>query len=65
MSKEEKIKELIFAVLDEYEQSEQFKTRYYKFYQNTITQNIGSEDLRDLIENVELDSEDMIDEIEN
>jgi len=56
------IEQIAEEVMEEHGQSEEFKNRFIKFYENTINNNLGGTSLEKLIENVNLPEEDKIDE---
>jgi hypothetical protein len=55
------IEKIAEEVMDEYNQSEEFKDRFMTFYENTVENNLGSTSLERLIDNVELPEEDQLD----
>lgn len=61
MSSQSKIEEIADKVMDEYDQSEDFKDRFLNFYENTVENNLGSTSLERLIDNVELSEEEELD----
>lgn len=48
-------------VTSEYGQSDDFKNRFLKFYENVIENNLGSDSLERLINNVELPESEELD----
>ncbi|SEP31435.1 hypothetical protein SAMN04487948_1457 [Halogranum amylolyticum] len=48
------IERIAHEVLDEYDQSEAFKKRFLKFYENAVQGGLGLSSLEELIEDVEL-----------
>lgn len=48
-------------VMEEHNQSDEFKDRFLNFYKNTIEDNLGNTSLDRLIDNVELPEEDELD----
>jgi hypothetical protein len=61
MADQPDIEEIAEEVMDEYNQSEEFKDRFMTFYENTVENNLGSTSLERLIDNVELPEEDQLD----
>lgn len=61
MSSQNNIEEIADNVMDEYDQSEDFKDRFLNFYENTVENNLGSTSLERLIDNVELSEEEELD----
>lgn len=61
MSSKSEIEEIADKVMDEYDQSEDFKDRFLNFYENTVENNLGSTSLERLIDNVELSEEEELD----
>ena len=61
MSDQRDIEEIADEVLDEYDQSEDFKDRFMNFYENTVENNLGGTSLERLIDNVELSEEEELD----
>jgi predicted transcriptional regulator len=61
MSSQSEIEEIADKVIDEYDQSEDFKDRFLNFYENTVENNLGSTSLERLIDNVELSEEEELD----
>lgn len=61
MSSQSEIEEIADKVMDEYDQSEDFKDRFLNFYENTVENNLGSTSLERLIDNVELPEEEELD----
>jgi len=61
MAEQPEIEEIADQVMDEYNQSEEFKDRFMNFYENTIENNLGSTSLERLIDNVELHEEEQLD----
>lgn len=56
------IEPILDEVMDEFEQPDQFKSRFMKFYENTVENNLGNNSLERLIKNVRLPEEEQIDE---
>lgn len=48
-------------VMEEYGQSENVKQRFLTFYENTIDNNLGGNDLQGLINTIELTEEEKVD----
>ncbi|ODR83293.1 hypothetical protein BG842_14070 [Haladaptatus sp. W1] len=61
MSTQSEIERIAEQVIEEHNQSEDFKDRFLKFYQNTIEDNLGNTSLDRLIDSVELPEEDELD----
>jgi predicted transcriptional regulator len=61
MTSQSEIEEIADKVMDEYDQSEDFKDRFLNFYENTVENNLGSTSLERLIDNVELSEEEELD----
>lgn len=61
MADQPDIEEIAEEVMDEYNQSEEFKDRFMTFYENTVENNLGSTSLERLIDNVELLEEEKLD----
>lgn len=61
MSRQTDISEIADKIMDEYDQSEDFKDRFLNFYENTVENNLGSTSLERLIDNVELAEEEELD----
>lgn len=61
MSSKSEIEEIADKVMEEYDQSEDFKDRFLNFYENTVENNLGSTSLERLIDNVELSEEEELD----
>lgn len=61
MADQPDIEEIAEQVMDEYDQSEQFKNRFMNFHENTVENNLGSTSLERLIDNVELTEEEKLD----
>ncbi|MFB6245951.1 MAG: CxC ATPase DNA modification system associated small protein [Candidatus Nanohaloarchaea archaeon] len=55
------IEEMAERVMDEYNQSDEFRDRFMSFYENTVENNLGSTSLERLIDNVELPEEEKLD----
>lgn len=51
------IEKVIEEVGKDYDQSKHFRQRFMGFYQNTVNNNLGSSDLRNLIEKVSIPDE--------
>jgi len=62
MAEQPDIEEIAERVMDEYNQSEEFKDRFMNFYENTVENNLGSTSLERLIDNVELPEEEKLNE---
>lgn len=61
MTDKRDIEEIADDILDEYDQSEDFKDRFMNFYENTVENNLGGTSLERLIDNVELSEEEELD----
>lgn len=61
MSSKIDIERIADKVMEEHNQSDQFKDRFLQFYQNTVEDNLGTNDLGGLIDRVELPEEDELD----
>jgi hypothetical protein len=61
MADQPDIEEITEQVMDEYNQSDEFKDRFMNFYKNTVENNLGSTSLERLIDNVELPEEEKLD----
>lgn len=61
MAAQPDIEEIAEQVMDEYNQSDEFKDRFMNFYENTVENNLGSTSLERLIDNVELPEEEKLD----
>jgi hypothetical protein len=61
MADQPDIEEIAERVMDEYNQSDEFKDRFMNFYENTVENNLGSTSLERLIDNVELPEEEKLD----
>jgi hypothetical protein len=61
MAEQPDIEEIAEEVMNEYNQSEEFKDRFMTFYENTVENNLGNTSLERLIDNVELPEEDQLD----
>jgi hypothetical protein len=61
MAEQPDIEEIAERVMDEYNQSDEFKDRFMNFYENTVENNLGSTSLERLIDNVELPEEEKLD----
>jgi hypothetical protein len=57
-----RIEEIARDLLDEYDQPENFKNRFIKFYENITENNYDRNSVERLIENIELPEEEKIDE---
>jgi len=55
------IERIAHEVLEEYDQSEIFKKRFMKFYENAVQGDLGLSSLEELIEDVELLEEEELD----
>jgi hypothetical protein len=62
MTSEDKIEEIVAEVAEEHGQSGAFADRFMKFYDNALENNLGGTSLERLIEQVELPTEEEIDE---
>lgn len=56
MSSQE-VEEIAEEVMDKHDQSKKVKKQFLNFYKNTINNNVGSNDLKQLIKTVELSEE--------
>lgn len=54
------IEKIAEEVMEKHEQSEKFKKRFIKFYENTVNNNLGGTSLERLIDNVELSEEEKV-----
>ncbi|MDZ7735942.1 MAG: CxC ATPase DNA modification system associated small protein [Gammaproteobacteria bacterium] len=61
MTDQRDIEEIADEILEEYDQSEDFKDRFMNFYENTVENNLGGTSLERLIDNVELSEEEELD----
>ena len=61
MADQPDIEKIAERVMDEYNQSDEFKDRFMNFYENTVENNLGSTSLERLIDNVELPEEEKLD----
>ena len=61
MADQPDIEEIAERVMDEYNQSDEFKDRFMNFYENTVENNLGGTSLERLIDNVELSEEEELD----
>lgn len=56
------IERIAEEVIEEYRQSDDIKRRFLAFYENTVDNNFGRNDLRGLINTIELTEEEELDE---
>lgn len=55
------VEEIAEEVMDEHGQSDEVKQQFLNFYENTISNNIGGNDLQGLINTIELTEEEKLD----
>lgn len=55
------VERIVDEVMEQYGQSEDVKKRFLNFYENTVENNLGGNDLHGLISIVELEEEEELD----
>ena len=55
------VEEIAEEVMDKHGQSDEVKQQFLNFYENTIDNNLGGNDLQGLINTIELTKEEMLD----
>jgi hypothetical protein len=57
----QEVEEIAEEVMEEHGQSEEVKQQFLNFYENTIDNNFGGNDLKSLINSIELSEEEKLD----
>jgi meiotically up-regulated gene 157 (Mug157) protein len=57
----QEVEEIAEKVMEEHGQSEEVKQQFLNFYENTIDNNLGGNDLKSLINTIELSEEEKLD----
>jgi len=57
----QQVEEIVDEIMEEYGQSDDVKQRFLNFYENTVDNNLGGNDLQGLINTIELTEEEKLD----
>jgi len=57
----QQVEEIVDEIMEEYGQSDDVKQRFLNFYENTVDNNLGGNDLEGLISTIELTEEEKLD----
>jgi len=57
----QQVEEIVDELMEEYGQSDDVKQRFLNFYENTVDNNLGGNDLQGLINTIELTEEEKLD----
>lgn len=57
----QQVEEIVDEIMEEYGQSDDVKQRFLNFYENTVDNNLGGNDLQGLISTIELTEEEKLD----
>jgi len=55
------VESIVSEVMEQYNQSDAVENRFLRFYENTLDNNLGRDDLQKLIDTIELTEEEKLD----